>query len=219
VTTILSAWNAESGALLWRRDYSEEFDPSYAYYGTAASPLVWDGLCFVHFGGHQRGETKETDRGAMIALKVSDGSEVWRWSEDSPSQGASSLTCEIDGRQQLLVKAKQMIAWLDARTGEELWRIPYKIQMDNSIVTPLVVGNLLITSDYRKGVSAWQIQSHGDSWAVERIWINPLIYMVTSSPLMIRDQLVGFGYTRSGELFGLDSSNGELYASIVWGDR
>jgi outer membrane protein assembly factor BamB len=157
----------------------------------------------------------------MIALKVSDGSEVWRWAEDAPSQGGSSLVGKIDGRQQLVVKAKQMIAGLDARTGEELWRIPYKVTMDNTLGTPLVVGNLVMTSDPYKGVSAWHVHSRGDSWTVKQAWSNSRVYTATSSPVMVAGQLVGFGYTRKGELFGIDSNSGELLwrGEPRWGDH
>lgn len=229
IRNLLSAWDAKTGALLWRRDYSLEFELDFPHFGAAASPLVWEDHCFVHFGGHDRNNPDNPEHGAMAALSVLDGSEKWRWSGDAPAIGASPIICLIGGQPQLVFKTKEKIAGLDARTGRELWQIPFKVSNYNTIVTPLAIGEQLLTSDYQMGVCAWRIQSDGGAWTLRQLWRNPQVSMSQSSPVLAGGQLVGFSHLRKGELFGLDPSDGKLlwrgeprwgdHASLIsWGD-
>ena len=136
----------------------------------------------------------------MAALSVFDGSEKWRWAGDAPALGASPIIGVIGGQPQLVFKTKEKIVGLDARTGRELWQVPFKVREDNTIVTPLVIGDQLLTSDYQMGVCAWRIQSDGVSWTAKELWKNPRVSMFMSSPVLARGQFVGFSHFRKGEL-------------------
>jgi outer membrane protein assembly factor BamB len=221
VTAILSAWDAGEGTLLWRREYSEEFDPSFPFFGAAGSPLVWGDLCFVHFGASEGQKQGNPGRGAMVALRVADGSEEWRWSLEGPSLGASPVIGEINGRWQLVFKSKEHIVGLDARTGKELWRIPFKVTEDNTIVTPLLIGDRLLTSDYEMGFRAWRIESKEGRWAARELWNNKKASLFMSSPVMVAGQVVGFSHLRKGQLFGLDPSDGKVLwrGEPAWGEH
>lgn len=208
IRTVLSVWRAEDGALLWRRDYSKEFPLEFAYFGAAASPLVWGGLCFVHFGGMNREQPEMPGEGAMIALRVSDGSEQWRWSGDAPALGASPVIAEIDGTEQLVFKSMGKIVSVNPRTGQELWQLPFKVDQDNTIVTPLVHNGILLTSDYRMGTVGWRIERDGAGWKISELWRNRRVSMFTSSPVIVGGILVGFAEERSGHVVGLDPVTG-----------
>jgi len=119
--------------------------------------------------------------------------------------------------------------WHRGKEGRELWRIPYKVTEDNTIVSPLILGDRLVTSDPQKGVTAWRIQSSGETWTLRQLWHNPTVSLTFSSPVAMGDQVVGFSHYRKGQLFGLDLADGEVlwrgdprwgeHASLVkWGD-
>jgi len=208
VTSVLSAWDAYKGTLFWQKEYSEEFKPSYPLYGTAVSPLVWEDRCFAAFGASGREGLDE--KGAIVALRVSDGSEIWRWDGDGPALAASPVIAVIEGAPQLVSKTEENIVGLDPRTGKELWRIPFKVTQDNTIVTPLIMGNRLLTSDAEKGFNAWQIRRKGESFGVQNLWTNRAVSLGLSSPVVVAGQIVGFSHFNSGQLFGLDPSDGKL---------
>ena len=220
MTAVLSAWDADDGALLWKVDYSGEFDPSYTTYGSSASPLVREGLCFLHVGGPKGRELGNPGPGAMVAIRVSTGEEEWRWTGDSPNLGASPVIQEIAGQPQLIFKSRDKIVSLDPHDGNELWRIPWKVPMDNTIVTPLLIGDQLVTSDWEKGVVAWRLEKSGASWAARELWNQPDVYLGMSSPVIAEGQLVGLSYLRQGQLFGLDPASGEVLWRFEprWGD-
>ena len=148
----------------------------------------------------------------MAALSVFDGSEEWRWTGDAPAIGASPIISVIDEQVQLVFKSEEKIVGLDPRSGKEFWQIPFKVQMDNTIVTPLVIDDQLITSDYRMGLRSWRIFSDGESWEARELWKNDRVCMFMSSPVFAAGQLVAFSDFRKGELIGLDPGDG----SIMW---
>jgi outer membrane protein assembly factor BamB len=156
----------------------------------------------------------------MVALRVSEGREIWRWDGDGPALAASPVIAEIEGHLQLVFKTEENIVGLDPRTGKELWRIPFKVSMDNTIVTPLVIGDRLLTSDYEKGFRAWQIQSNDESWTVRELWRNRTVSLSLSSPVLVHGQIIGFSHLRKGQLFGLDPSDGEVLwrGEPKWGE-
>lgn len=210
ITNVLYVWEAETGKLLWKKDYSGAFKNDFPGFGASASPLVWQGLCFIHFGGHDRIKIEESGKGAMIALNIGDGSERWRWGEDAPALAASPMIFEIGNQTQLVFKTMDLIVGLDPLTGLELWRLPYEVLMKNTIVTPLVSGDLLVTSDYRKGMEAWSISLENGQWKLKKAWRNHRVSLFTNTPILIGKTLVGFSEYRSGQLFGMDTQSGQL---------
>lgn len=230
VTATLLAWDADAGTPLWKRDYSDEFDPSFSFFGAAASPLVWGGLCFVHFGGQKEENLGKRGRGAMVALGVEDGRERWRWTGDSAPVAASPVVQVIGGRPQLVFKARASIVGVDPATGRELWQIPFRVNLENTIVTPLFADDVLVTSDFEKGIYAWRIEGQGDSWTARPLWQHRDASLFTSSPVIVGDLVVGFSELKKGQLFGLDPRDGRVawrgeprwgeHASLIaWGNQ
>jgi outer membrane protein assembly factor BamB len=170
----------------------------------------------------------------MLALDVSDGRERWRWSGDGPAVGASPVMPLIGGRRQLVFKSLEHIVGLDPRSGGELWRIPYRVSQDNTIVTPLVIGDLLVTSDWDEGLRAWRIEGQEGAWSAREVWNTRAASIFTSSPVPVRAQdgtlVVGFSHLNSGQLFVLDpiagevlwrgrARSGEHVTLVAWGDQ
>jgi len=230
VTGILSVWDALDGKQLWRRDPGTEFNPSFPYFGQAASPLVDGDVCFVHLGGHFRNNEPEASGvGAIVALHVADGRELWRHDGVLPAVGASPLICDISGQRHLVFKTLKTILGLNPRNGALLWTIPCRIPMDNTIVTPLIADGRLITSDYDTGISAWIIQPAAKRWTVRCVWHHRDVSLFMSSPVLAGGLLVGFSHLKKGQLFVLDPGTGAVlwrgvprsgeHASVVaWGN-
>lgn len=221
VKGLLVAWDAGRGDLLWRQDYSVGFDPPFMEFGAAASPLVWGGTCFVHYGGSKEGEPGHPRRGGMAALRVEDGREEWRWTGDRPPVGASPVVHAIAERPQLVFKTRKSIVGADPRTGRELWRVPFEVDMDNTIVTPLFVGDVLVTSDYQMGMHAWRIEWDGRAWSPRKLWRQRDASLFTSSPVLVAGQVVGFSELRKGQLVGVDPGDGRVLwrGEPRWGEH
>ena len=150
--------------------------------------------------------------GAMVALSVADGREKWRWTGDSPGLGASPVIRTIGQRPHLVFKSRASIVGLDPRTGVELWRIPFEGMEDNPIVTPLFVDEVLVTSDYDKGMYAWRLEGQKDTWKARELWHRRQASLFMSSPVVAGELVVGFSHFKRGQLFGLEAGTGHILA-------
>jgi outer membrane protein assembly factor BamB len=212
VTNVLHAWDASTGKQLWKRDGAGEFSNAFPYFGAAGSPLVWRDLVFTHLGGHRRGNIETPGTGAVVALRVSDGREAWRWTGDGPAVGSSPILCEFQKQTQLVYETKKHVAGLDPASGRELWRIPYPVAMDNTIATPVCLDGRLIMSDYDAGFRTWLIENRNGTWTPRPSWHHRDVSLFTSSPVPAAGYLAGFSHMRKGQLFLLNPHDGK----VVW---
>jgi outer membrane protein assembly factor BamB len=157
----------------------------------------------------------------MVALSVAEGRERWRWTGDSAGLGASPVVQVIGGQPHLVFKARASIVGVDPRAGRELWQIPFPVDMENTIVTPLFVGDVLVTSDYQKGMHAWRIQRKGHGWTTRELWRHREVSLFTSSPVVAGGQVIGFSEFKRGQLFGLNPRDGRVLwrGDGRWGDH
>ncbi len=60
-SAVLSAFDAASGKVRWRKDWSKEIDTSRMFTGTAMSPIIDSGLLIVHVGDDDAGAFRALD--------------------------------------------------------------------------------------------------------------------------------------------------------------
>jgi outer membrane protein assembly factor BamB len=82
---VLSAWNTQTGTLLWRKDFSTDVDTSKLFTGTAASPLAEGGSVIVQVGSDVHG-------GRVMALDPQSGAERWTWRGKRPGYASEGRT-------------------------------------------------------------------------------------------------------------------------------
>src|SRR5262252_4554005 len=108
ISGILSCYNANSGKLLWRREFSKKEKPTSPLYGTAMSPMMDRGLLIAHVGGN--------DSGTLAAFDAKTGDTRWTWSADGPGY-ASPIVAEISGTRQIVTQTQKNIVGFSASNG------------------------------------------------------------------------------------------------------
>ena len=68
ITGELSAWDMDSGELLWRHDESQRFEKTTPYWGASMSPIVHGEKIMVRFGND--------DEGMLLAFNVESGEPI-----------------------------------------------------------------------------------------------------------------------------------------------
>lgn len=201
INEILSAYDAASGKLLWRNDYGKEYQTPRPYYGTSASPLLVDGLCIVQVGG--------PGKGALVALDAKTGQPKWKQEGDGPGYG-SPVVAEFSGVRQVITPAQQTIVGTDLATGKLLWQIPFKVPYDQNIITPVVSGDVFITSGIDLDLQAIRVAKKDGQWTTEKVWSTRPAMLYMSSPVLSGGLLYGFSTARRGYVFALDPKTGEV---------
>ena len=194
-SAVLSSFDAATGALMWRKDWSKEIDTSRLFTGTAMSPIIDSGLLIVHVG--------DDDGGALRALDPASGDEKWALPGHGPGY-ASPIVAVADGVRQLVTMTDKAVVGVDVRSGKQLWTIPFPDEWNENIVTPTLAGGVLIVSGTRKGTFGYRLEKSG----ARQLWNNTDLPMYMSSPVVDGSFVYGFGSKRKGQLFCLDAETG-----------
>lgn len=202
ISGILAAWNAETGAELWRRDFKSEFKTTSPLYGAAASPLVDRDRVIVPIGGH--------NAGGIAAFDVRTGAEKWRWAEDGPAYASPILVRTPDGTRHVVTQSQKFCLGLDADSGRLLWSRPFTTPFDQNSITPLPMGELILFAGVRQPTFAVRLRKTEAGWFAEKEWETPQVTLYMSCPVYRDGRVYGMSERSTGQLFVLNAVNGEV---------
>ena len=161
--------DAATGKLLWRKSVLEEARASCLYFGMSASPLIVDDTVVVLSGEPPPGGTNQT----VIAYDKVSGQRRWASLGDKQAY-TSPMLVTLAGRRQLLVVAATRIVGLKPKDGALLWEIPWRVQYDNAIAQPVLVGTnqFVMSAGYGGGAMLVEISNDGASFSARQVWKN-----------------------------------------------
>jgi outer membrane protein assembly factor BamB len=197
---ILSCFNATTGEVLWRKDFSKQFRQTSPLFGTAMSPVVDNGLLIAHVGGN--------DDGALTAFDAESGEVKWAWKGDGPGY-ASPVIATTGGVRQVVTQTQQNIVGVDEASGELLWQIPFSTPYAQNIVTPVFFRSTLIYSGLSKGITGVAVTKARGQWSTTELWSNQEVSMYMSSPILSGNLLFGFSHKNKGQFLCLDANTGK----------
>jgi outer membrane protein assembly factor BamB len=200
VSAILSSYDAVTGQLKWRKDWSKEIDTSRLFTGTAMSPLIDRGLLVVHVG--------DDDAGAFRAFDALSGVEKWSLTGHGPGY-ASPIVTVLGGVRQLVTMTDKAVVGIDVASGRLLWQIAFPDEWNENIVTPTVAGDVLVISGTRKGTIGYRMEKTGGTLQPQQVWQNTDLPMYMSSPVADGPFIYGLSSKRKGQIFCVDARTGK----------
>jgi len=202
VSAVLTAYDAASGKVLWRHDYTKDIDSSKLFCGTAMSPILVDGAILVHIGDDRGGVFRSFD---AATGKV-------RWEQKGPGPGyASPVVTTIHGQQQIVTMTDKSVVGVATGTGAILWSFPFPDEWNENIVTPVIAGNTIVVSGIRKGTFGLGVAKEDAGWKVTQKWHSPDTAMYMSTPVLHDGVLYGLSTRRKGQFFALDPATGKTF--------
>jgi outer membrane protein assembly factor BamB len=199
ISGILTCWDAATGAVKWRKNFSKQYKATWPTFGTAMSPVIDWGLLIAHVGG--------PDDGALTAFDAQTGVEKWRWTGDGPAY-ASPIIAELGGVRQVVTETQQNLVSVAAATGHLLWKIPFATDYVQNIPTPLLYRDLVIFSGLANGIFAVRATAKDGKWSAESVWRNDGVALYMSSPVLSGDLIFGFSHYKEGAFFCIDARSG-----------
>lgn len=206
VDSRFSCHDAKDGKVLWVRDFSDKSDIAETFCGSSMTPLIENGVIYVHLGDDRAGR--------LFAADLRTGEEKWGWEGQGPGY-ASPLMLEIDGVRQFVTLASTHLLSFDPKTGELLWERPYPDKWKENIPSPLVVGQRILIADFENGTLSLWPKKTKDGWVVEDHWHNKELTQRMASPVTDGERVYGFSDRRKGQLFALDPESGK----VIWADE
>jgi len=198
ISGILSGVDAKNGKLLWRREFAKVNPMTSPLYGTSMSPMVTGKVVIAHVGG--------PDKGELSGFDVETGKTIWTASTDGPGY-TSPIVMKVGQSMQLITQTQSSFVGIDPLSGKLLWKTPFTTSYDQNSVTPLSVGELIISSGYNQPLTASSITPAGP----KVMWKNKAVPMFMSSPVVVGDRIYGMTMQRQ-KLFCVQAKSGEL----VW---
>jgi outer membrane protein assembly factor BamB len=202
-SAVLSAFDAATGAVKWRKDWSKEIDTSKLFTGTAMSPIIDGGTLIVHVG--------DDTEGAFYALDPATGAEKWALRGHGPGY-ASPVVTTLGGVRHVVTMTDKAVVGVAVADGRLLWQVPFPDEWNENIVTPVVAGDILVVSGTRKGTFGYRIAASGKTLTATEAWHNTDVPMYMSSPVVDGAVVYGFSNKRKGQLFSLDAKTG----TVTW---
>ena len=197
-----SAWDAKSGEFLWRNNYGSRFKDTRPYWGHAASPIVDGKRVFFHFG--------TDDEGALVALDVDTGKEVWTQGTDGPSY-SSPLVVEISGVRQVVQWNHEDLVGVDIDSGRLLWEFLFPhVGSDQNMPTPTFHEGRVLLGGENRGLHSVVPQLKDGGWTVGSRWHNEDVALDMSSAVINGDLLYGMSHYGKGRYFCLDPQTGKV---------
>jgi outer membrane protein assembly factor BamB len=206
ITGVLSAIDADSGDLLWRHDFADEFPQTHPIWGAAMSPLVRGDRVIAHVGG-DRG-------GALTAFDVASGEVAWANDEFAPGY-ASPIVQDVDGSDVIVTLSNEDIIAVAASDGTTLWSTRYATSSWQNAVTPLAVGDEVVISGLDMDIFAVTLTPDGDGLQAAEPWRSNGQPLYMSSPVRVGGRIFGMTHRRRGQFFALDAQTGEP----IWTSR
>jgi len=203
ITGVLTSYDITSGKQNWRISSAEMFGETSPLYGTAMSPLVADGLCIAHLGGH--------DDGGLLAVDISSGKVRWKWLGDGPGY-ASPMLMNFAGQPQVVTFSQDNIIGVDIQTGALLWEMPFKTPYTQNAVTPLTIDDDVILSGLGQGIFRLRVTQENGKWKTTKLWMNKEIGSYMSTPVLHNGLIAAMSDKRKGLYVMLDPGSG----NVLW---
>jgi outer membrane protein assembly factor BamB len=198
----LTAYDAASGRVRWRRSPQRPPNTSSQFCGTAVPPFADSGRLVVYRGDDIQG-------GEALAFHPADGRPLWSVRTGGPGY-ASFLAVTLDGVRQYVTLTDASVLALDAATGAVLWQHPFADQWHENIVTPVAAGGHIVVSGVRLGTKALKPVRAGGKWTVAEVWASQETAMYMASPIAEGDYVYGLSSRNRGQLFCQDARTGKL---------
>lgn len=202
VTGVLSCLDANTGIVVWRKDFRQEHRQTTPEFGAAMSPVIENGLVIAHVGGKDDGE--------LAAFDAKTGAVRWRWAEDGPAY-SSPVVATLGGVRQVVTQTQKRCVGLDAVSGKLLWSLPFTTPYDQNSVTPVVVGSdMLVFAGLQQPTFAVKVAKAGDSWTATKAWETRDAMLYMSTPVFSNGRLYGMSSRRQGQMFSLEAATGKV---------
>ncbi|MBI5385718.1 MAG: PQQ-binding-like beta-propeller repeat protein [Verrucomicrobia bacterium] len=133
--------SAADGKALWTAALPKGGGPDH--YGLAGSPRVWRDLVFFNVAG---GAAVRKDSGEVA------------WAHDGHTAYATPVVFDARGRPAVAFFTGDQLIARDARSGRELWTIPWKTELEVNACDPLFVGDrVFVCSAYKRARSFYDV--------------------------------------------------------------
>ena len=200
----LSVLDAATGKVFWTENLLRKFGGSNIQWGLSESPLVLSDRIIVTPGG---------SGAAVVALKKTDGSVIWKTQSDEPGYSSAVLQTIGNVQQAVVFTATRALA-VDVNDGRLLWSYDRVANRTANIATPITRDTrVFLSSDYGTGAALLSLAPDGNNKVkATQVYFTTEMRNHHASSVLVGDYLYGFS---SSILTAMHFDDGK----VAWRDR
>ena len=177
----------QSGAMVWQRDTSRDWQVPEAFFGVGSTPLLEGGKLIVMLGGQPNAGVVALDPGNGKLLWESVGRANWqgvrtlgwrgeapcRWTgEEKQASYSSPVAATIHGRRCVFCLMRQGLVGLEPATGAVWFSRWFQSQVNESVnaMCPVVWENQVLVSGAYYRIGAVLLEIAADGRALRDVW-------------------------------------------------
>jgi len=177
----LTVLDAASGEIYWTVNVLKQYRGSNIQWGLSESPLVLSDRILVNAGG------------PIVALKKTDGSQLWKSDGSSPAGYSSAILQKTGNVNQAIFFTSDRVMGVDVNNGRSLWSYTPVANNVANIATPVVRGNrVFVSSDYGTGSALLELTPSGNDVRAREVYFTREMKNHHASCVLIGDYLYGF---------------------------
>jgi outer membrane protein assembly factor BamB len=164
ITGVLSCYTADGGKQVWQVDTFKKLGASLPRFGVCCSPLVIGNRVLVAVGG----------KGSSVVAFDADSGEVAWQALDEPASTSSPVLFAAGGKKaravpDVVFMTTLRVVGLNPLDGTVNWEFALPFQPSGTAPTPVVAGELIVTSTMTNGSTAIRVTA-SDTPAAEKAW-------------------------------------------------
>ena len=199
----MTVLDAATGKVFWTQNLLRKYGGSNIQWGLSESPLVLSDRIIVTPGG---------SGAAVVALKKTDGSLIWKTQSDEPGY-SSAVLHTLGTLQEAIVFTGQRALGVDVNDGRLLWSYDRVANRTANIATPIARRNrVFLSSDYGTGAALLSLAADGNKVTASEIYFTNDMRNHHASSVLVGDHLYGFS---SSILTAMQFDTGK----VAWRDR
>ncbi len=185
---ILVALRFADGEILWSHDVVTEHGGKPSDYGMSCSPLVVGDRVVVAAGA---------PNATLVAHDAKTGDLIWKAGADEAAGYASPALLEVGGREQIVALTGGSVAGLAPKSGDVLWRYPYKTDFKCNTASPLAFKDqVFISAGENHGSVLLKLTPEGDKFQASEVWssfgVKSVLRNEWQTSMLIGGYLYGF---------------------------
>jgi outer membrane protein assembly factor BamB len=167
--------DAKTGDKIWDKQFSHK--PSWAYSGS----VLIEGDLAIASGG--------AEDGALVAFNKKTGAPAWKTGTD-PAGYATPYPFTFNGKRYIAGFLGNSAIAVEAQTGREVWRLPWKTDWDVNAAMPILHNDhMFVSSGYQTGCGLYKLTAAGDRIGSTEVWKSKVLLNKFQSPILFDGKL------------------------------
>ena len=145
---------------------------------------------------------------SIVAFDKHNGKELWKTGDDEAAY-SSFVVATLAGTKQLVAFTAEALLGLDLKTGQQLWRVPFKTGAKRHASTPVIVGDTVTVNSQTIGLVCTRVTKNGETWSTSPAWVNKPLTINLATPVYVDGHFYTYGPIRTKDYVCVNATTGE----------